>query len=515
MSKERAAQLVDAGLWLKLSGDHEGAQRLFEQALRYDPANVKAQQQLNPKETAAASQQQDWTTPSASPFDRPDEGEISGDWGAATGQPAQSGTTEEMFGHGFISSPETQVPESASDSMAMQGAMTIVLDGNPSSPSMRPPFTPPLFDDVPRIRTPAPTEVSQPPAAPRPSGIWSVPSGGFEMASSPSRPQVPVPPPPPPSSGVWPALYSEPSAADQEFEVADMSLAVDAAQNESESGAADWVSESGFIELENDGTANAVELAMSTAPAWPPPPPLPSGQWPAPLPPDASEAEPPPAPVGAFSPSQMVSVDTVTQSQVIDPDADARDAFDFDSSASLSPEFEQEVEDRRGHESTAPSMSKDPKPAYSSSSVSGFATISQTARASVNSSHIAQEVAVLLRGVQELQALDDHSGALELLDRAAKLSPADSTVTAMIEKSHQTLLRMYESKLGKTSVNPRVLLNDDEIIWLNLDHRAGFVLSQIDGQVSFDDLFEISGMSRLDTAKILSQLIEDGVISRG
>ena len=61
---------------------------------------------------------------------------------------------------------------------------------------------------------------------------------------------------------------------------------------------------------------------------------------------------------------------------------------------------------------------------------------------------------------------------------------------------------------------PRVLLKDDEIIWLNLDHRAGFVLAQIDGTVSFDDLFSVSGMSRIDTARILAQLVDEGVISR-
>jgi hypothetical protein len=49
-------------------------------------------------------------------------------------------------------------------------------------------------------------------------------------------------------------------------------------------------------------------------------------------------------------------------------------------------------------------------------------------------------------------------------------------------------------------------------VWLNLDHRAGFVLSQIDGEVNYEDLFSVSGMSRVDTARILSQLLRDGVI---
>lgn len=50
------------------------------------------------------------------------------------------------------------------------------------------------------------------------------------------------------------------------------------------------------------------------------------------------------------------------------------------------------------------------------------------------------------------------------------------------------------------------------MIWLNLNHRAGFILSQIDGSVSYDDIIALSGMPRLDTLKILSDLISNKVI---
>jgi hypothetical protein len=85
-------------------------------------------------------------------------------------------------------------------------------------------------------------------------------------------------------------------------------------------------------------------------------------------------------------------------------------------------------------------------------------------------------------------------------------------VQRLRDRSEQTLQTLFESKLGAMERRPRVVLKDDEIIWLNLDHRAGFVLAQIDGTVSFEDLFAVSGMSRLDTARILAQLIDEGVI---
>lgn len=125
------------------------------------------------------------------------------------------------------------------------------------------------------------------------------------------------------------------------------------------------------------------------------------------------------------------------------------------------------------------------------------------------------EVETLLQGAKDLIDLDDHSGAMDLILKAAELAPNDSRVKKMREKSETTLQSMFESKLGAMSAVPQVVLKNDEIIWLNLDHRAGFVLAQIDGTVSFEDLFEVSGMSRLDTARILAQLVEEGVIRAG
>jgi tetratricopeptide (TPR) repeat protein len=125
------------------------------------------------------------------------------------------------------------------------------------------------------------------------------------------------------------------------------------------------------------------------------------------------------------------------------------------------------------------------------------------------------EVESLLRGAEDLLALDDHSGAVELLRRAQSLAPENPRVEALRDRSERILVAMLEARLGDLHRMPRVRLQPDDIIWLNLDHRAGFVLAQIDGAVSFDDLFALSGMSRLDTARILAQLLDEGIIAPG
>ncbi len=53
MSSARATQLIEAGLWLRLTGDIEGARALFEKALSVDPGNARATQLLGDERIGA------------------------------------------------------------------------------------------------------------------------------------------------------------------------------------------------------------------------------------------------------------------------------------------------------------------------------------------------------------------------------------------------------------------------------------------------------------------------------
>jgi len=123
------------------------------------------------------------------------------------------------------------------------------------------------------------------------------------------------------------------------------------------------------------------------------------------------------------------------------------------------------------------------------------------------------EMQTWLSGARELVALNDFSGAIELLSKILARKPQEAEAQKLHATCEHNLTQMFESKLGAMDRIPRVVLPPDEIIWLNLDPRAGFVLAQIDGSVSFEDLYAICGLHRLDTARILSQLLEEGVVA--
>jgi hypothetical protein len=119
---------------------------------------------------------------------------------------------------------------------------------------------------------------------------------------------------------------------------------------------------------------------------------------------------------------------------------------------------------------------------------------------------------VLLRQAEQRLALDDFDGALELLEGVPAESPAGEAAYRLARDATERLEQQYGSQLGGFDLFPRVTLPADEIIWLNLNHRAGFILSQIDGHVTYEDLVSLSGMPRIDTLRILCTLLQEGVI---
>jgi tetratricopeptide (TPR) repeat protein len=123
------------------------------------------------------------------------------------------------------------------------------------------------------------------------------------------------------------------------------------------------------------------------------------------------------------------------------------------------------------------------------------------------------DIQVWLQAARELFALGDFTGSLELIEKILQIDPDHGEARDYLRQNEATLIAMYESKLGPVSDVPRLWIKPEEVMWLNLDHRAGFLLAQIDGTVDYDSLFALSGLPRLDTARILANLIADGVIT--
>ncbi|HSO00578.1 MAG TPA: hypothetical protein VLS89_19935 [Candidatus Nanopelagicales bacterium] len=107
----------------------------------------------------------------------------------------------------------------------------------------------------------------------------------------------------------------------------------------------------------------------------------------------------------------------------------------------------------------------------------------------------------------------DYSGALVLAEAILDENPDDASARRYAESCNEMLRQMYRSRIGDGSQVLRILISSEELRSLNLDHRAGFLLSCIDGMSSIDDVLDVSGMRELEALRILFELVQESIIA--
>lgn len=118
----------------------------------------------------------------------------------------------------------------------------------------------------------------------------------------------------------------------------------------------------------------------------------------------------------------------------------------------------------------------------------------------------------LLEAVRDRYATGDYSGALMMAEGILQNDSENSLARRYAENCRVVLEQMAVSRLGSLDQVPRVSVESDRLRWLSLDHRAGFMLSLIDGRSSVEELLDISGMPRFQALKILCELLDQDVI---
>jgi hypothetical protein len=106
----------------------------------------------------------------------------------------------------------------------------------------------------------------------------------------------------------------------------------------------------------------------------------------------------------------------------------------------------------------------------------------------------------------------DFARAVAEAESAGTADPDGLIAPIILARHREFLHRVYEGHLGDTSRVPLVAVPLHEISAQQLDHRTGFLLSRIDGMLTFEDILDIAGMPRIEAYKILSQLLRKGFI---
>jgi len=110
-------------------------------------------------------------------------------------------------------------------------------------------------------------------------------------------------------------------------------------------------------------------------------------------------------------------------------------------------------------------------------------------------------------------AAGDFAGALTLAEALLEDDPNHADARRYAQSCRDVLMQMYTARLGPLDQVVSVAVPQDQVRWLSLDHRAGFLLSLVDGSSTIDEILDISGMVRLDALRIMFQLLEQQVIA--
>jgi hypothetical protein len=109
--------------------------------------------------------------------------------------------------------------------------------------------------------------------------------------------------------------------------------------------------------------------------------------------------------------------------------------------------------------------------------------------------------------------LGDYSGALTLAESLLLRDPSNVAAQRLAEECQRILVNMYAAKLGPLDRVPTLMVQPQELRWLSLDHRAGFLLSLVDGTSTLEMILDVGGMPLLDTLRILNDLYQQRIIA--
>jgi hypothetical protein len=115
--------------------------------------------------------------------------------------------------------------------------------------------------------------------------------------------------------------------------------------------------------------------------------------------------------------------------------------------------------------------------------------------------------------MRERFSLGDYTGALEMSELILAEEPGNLEAAECGENCRTVLENMYAARLGSLDRAPMVVVPRTQMRWLSMDHRAGFILSLIDGSSSIEMILDVSGMPKLDALRILHELVQQKIVA--
>jgi hypothetical protein len=111
-------------------------------------------------------------------------------------------------------------------------------------------------------------------------------------------------------------------------------------------------------------------------------------------------------------------------------------------------------------------------------------------------------------------ALGDFTGALRAAELVLGQRPDDPEAAQVAAVSRERLVSFHLARVGGRRAVLGRRVDGAELRWLGLDHRAGFLLSMVDGTTTVEEIVDLSGMPEHEALRLLAELIDGGTVMR-
>ncbi|NOZ84921.1 MAG: hypothetical protein GXP49_01395 [Deltaproteobacteria bacterium] len=120
----------------------------------------------------------------------------------------------------------------------------------------------------------------------------------------------------------------------------------------------------------------------------------------------------------------------------------------------------------------------------------------------------------LLEGAKDLLEAGDYTEAYELVEKFLTAEPDNEEGLNLKIAIRKSLMELYKAELGNLDAVPVRQITDSDLVWVNLSPREAYLLSRVDGILTFGEIIDLMDMEEFEIYRLLSRFLKDGHISK-
>ncbi len=124
-----------------------------------------------------------------------------------------------------------------------------------------------------------------------------------------------------------------------------------------------------------------------------------------------------------------------------------------------------------------------------------------------------RRISTLVELANEWSRLGDPRRAVAAVDLALAEEPDSALAQKLIHRNREAITNIFQGYLGSLERRPSLARSLNALGTSPIGARAAFLLSRVDGHLTYDEILDVSGMPRLEAYRYLCQLLIRGILT--